>query len=534
MRKKRDSCLKAEETRRKPDIIQRIPVIILTLFLIGVLFCALCSRAEYCAYLHGDNPAWIPQNIPLLLFTAGALFCISMGIYRLGVEMSFSGRKYVTGNILYLSLAVQVLYILLLPANQFADQSIVNRIAQDLIRGNYRAFQKGGYLYQYPNNVGISLVLSWVYRLFPQSMLVPKLLNALCSTATSYLVMRIYEELNPGRRSRSYGILLFSGFFLPAILLNNLVYNDIFATTFFVAAVYYAVRFSKTEKWKHLLWSGFLVSMGHFLRQLGPIFLIAIALFLLLKRARPAKILVFLGMAAILAWLPLQMVNHWLLHSQKIKEPLGKNSIPIHMWIHMGMNEKKIGYWDDGISYNIYMRDGFQNKAKSVQIYSELIRKNLQGESLVKTAEVYVTKNLWLWSEGTYQAEYYGIGSWGYLYPTFATEFFERDTTVRDWVRWILHAANFLMLFLMLYGLAYTLRKKKSYPLILPAIILLGFIGFYTLWEIKPRYIYPTYPYQILMAYYGLNRIAIRFFKDPDHSEDPVLFREEQFTWNGE
>lgn len=522
--------MKTGETNPKPNMIFRIPVVLLALFLLGVLSFSLYSRAEYCGYKYGDSPAWIRQNIPLLLLTVGLLFYISIAVHRLGAGMSRSGRKYVTGNVLYLSLAVQVLYILLLPANQFADQSTVNRIAQDLINGKFNAFQRGGYLYQYPNNIGISLVLSLVYRLFPQSMLVPKILNAISSTITSFLTMRIYEESNPGRKNRSYGVLLFSGFFLPMILLNNLVYNDIFATTLFTAAVYYAIRFTKSGKWRHLLWSGFFIALGNFFRQLGLIFLIALTIFLFLRRARPVRILALIAVVVILIRLPLIWVNQWLFRSNKIMEPIGMNSVPIQMWIHMGMNEERSGYWDNGASYDIYLREGKMNKEKSAEIYSELIRKNLQGERLLKTAKVYVKKNLWLWTEGTYQAEYYGIGSWGYLYPTFATRFFEHNTAARDWVRWVMHAANFLLLLLSLYGLAGTIREKKTYPLILPVIILLGFVGFYTLWEIKPRYIYPIYPYLILMFYYGLSRVVSRFFRDTRRSEDPVLFMENRLS----
>lgn len=520
--------MKAGDASQKSSIIHRIPVILLALFLFSVLSVSMYCRAEYCAYKHGDNPAWIRQRTLLLLLTAGLLLYVSIKLYRLGDGLSGEGRRYVVGNILYLSLAVQILYILLLPANQFADQSAVNTIAQDLLRGNFNAFKRGGYLYQYPNNIGITLALSLIYRLFPQSMLVPKILNAVSSTITSYLIMRIYEESNPERKNRSYGILLFSGFFLPMILLNNLVYNDIFATTFFTAAVYYAIRFSKSQKWSHLLWSGFFLSVGNFLRQLGLILLIAITLFLILKRAKPLRILVFLGMVIVLMQLPLTLVNHWLLAGRKITEPIGRNSVPIHMWIHMGMNEKKFGYWDDGISYNIYLRDGQMNKEKSISIYRERIKGKLQGEELLTTVKTYVNKNLWLWTEGTYQAEYYGIGSWGYLYSTFATGFFARNTTARDWVRWIMHAGNFLMLLMILYGLAMALAEKKTYPLILPAIIILGFIGFYTLWEIKPRYIYPAYPYLILMFYDGLCRLVGRSSDKAALSDDPALSREER------
>jgi hypothetical protein len=520
--------LKTGETNKQPSILNRIPAALLALFLSCILSFSLWRRAEYCGYKHGDNPVWIPQDTLMLLITAGFLFCVLLAMYRLGARMNRMGRRYVTGNVLYLSLAVQVLYITLLPADQFADQTAVNRIAQELINRDFRAFQRGGYLYQYPNNIGITLALSLVYRLFPQSMLVPKLLNAICSTVTSYLVMRIYEESIPGRRGRSYGILLLSGFFLPMILLNNLVYNDIYATTLFAAAVYYAIRFSKSWKWRHLLWSGIFVSLGNFMRQLGLIFLIAIVLFLLLKRAEPLKILVFIGMILALFKLPTAWVNSWLLDKEQIKEPIGMNSVSIHMWIHMGMNEERFGYWDNSFSYNIYLREGGQNKEKSAKIYSGLISGNLKGERLVKTVKVYIKKNLWLWTEGTYQAEYYGIGSWGYLYPTFASRFIENNEAVRDLVRWIMHAGNFTMLLLALYGLVVGLREGKSYPLILPAIVLLGFIGFYTLWEIKPRYIYPASPYLILMCYYGLSRLASRYFKNTRHSEDPALSREEQ------
>ena len=92
-------------------------------------------------------------------------------------------------------------------------------------------------------------------------------------------------------------------------------------------------------------------------------------IFLFLKRAKPIKILVFFGMVVILIRLPLVWVNNWLFREEKIMEPLGMNSVPIHMWIHMGMNEGRFGYWDNSFSYNIYLREGQQNKEKMRRIY---------------------------------------------------------------------------------------------------------------------------------------------------------------------
>ncbi len=104
----------------------------------------------------------------------------------------------------------------------------------------------------------------------------------------------------------------------------------------------------------------------------------------------------------------------------------------------------------------------------------------------------------------TYQSEYYGVGSWGHLYPTIATNKYDNSVLFRDSIRWVLHVLNILMFSLIFIGLLDSVKKKASYRLLLPAIIIIGFIGFYTVWEIKPRYIYPIYPYLILMAYQGL------------------------------
>jgi len=526
-----DCFLKAGDSDRLPDVVSRIPLVILTVFLACILTASMFWRAEYCSYRHGDSPAWISQNVLLLLVTAGVIFCVSLGIYGLCSELNHRSKNLAAGNILYLSFAVQVLYVILIPTEQFADQKTVNVIAQEVINGKFGAFRRGGYLYQYPNNIGIVLMLSLVYRLFPRSMLVPKILNAVFSTITSYLVIRIYEESDPARRNRSLSILVYSGFFLPVILLNNLVYNDIYATTLFTAAVYYAVRFSRSQRWKHLLLCGLFIAAGDFVRKLGVIFLIAVTLFLFIQGTKPGKIFAFMGMTILLFRLPLICVNGWLLGNGIITEPVGMNSVPIHMWIHMGMNDKKFGYWDDGYSYGIYLREGRQNKAQSAQIYYGLIRNRLRGNNLIKTLGVYVTKNFWLWTEGTYQAEYYGIGNWGYLYPTFFSGLLADSQETRDVLRWIMHADNFLILLVSLYGLVTALRDKKYFTVILPSIIILGFIGFYTLWEIKPRYIYPAYPYLMLLFNYGMNRLVPHFLKGTEYLEDSVLLAEETLVY---
>lgn len=495
------------KTGRLPDILYGIPVLLLIPFLIGVLAVSLFKRAEFCGYRFGDNPVWTQQNTILLIPTVAVMFGAFLLIRRVAVRLGRSGRSGAVRLVLYISFLVQMFFILFLPAKQFADQNAVNQIALDMINGKFTAFRKGGYLYQYPNNIGITLLLSLIYRVFPDTMLVPKLLNVAFSTLTTYLVFRIYEETHQEKDGR-YGILIIAGFFPPMIMLNNLVYNDIIAAALFAGAVLETILHVKDRKWRHMALAGIYTVTGNFLRQVGIILIIAAALYLIACRTDAIKALSYFLIVFMFCKFPIALVNHVLLSTGKITEPIGMNSIPIHMWINMGMNEKKFGYWDNSQSLNIYLRQGGWDKEKSAEIYTSMIMDTIRDKGIPRIARIYLKKNAWLWSEGTYQAEYYGIGSWGYIYPTPLTRLMQDDWVARDCVRWGLHSMNYLLLALSCAGLTSSIRSKTRYQLILPAIVLIGFIGFYTIWEIKPRYIYLTYPYLILMAYHGLEYIS--------------------------
>ncbi len=507
------------------NVLSKIPALLLIPFVLCILAVSLIKRAEFCGYKYGDKPVWIREDTVSLILMVIFLLIVFIIVYWLCKKLDQFNRKKVVWLLLFLSAVVQTAVILFLPAKQFADQDSVNRIALQVINGNFIHFQEKGYLYRYPNNVGITVLLSLIYSLFPDTILVPKLINILFSSITSYLVFRIYEETCSTKKDKGYGILIFSGFFLPMLLLNNLIYNDLIATTLFAGLVFHAIRFVKTKRWPHLVMISILAIAGNFLRNVGVIFLIAITLYFILNKIKITKAFMFFGIVLILSQLPLALVNGYLLNTGKITEPLGENSIPIHMWINIGMNEKKIGYWDDAKSFNVYIHEGQWNKAKSTAIYTEMIKKNIKDRGAIGILETYIKKNIWLWTEGTYQAEYYGIGSWGYLYPTFATEFIGNNMLIRDFVRWVLHTTNLLMLGLTTVGLFRSLKTRASlkyeYPLILPAIVLLGFIGFYTLWEIKPRYIYLIYPYLILMFYHGLAILADKLTRLLKHSSKP-------------
>ncbi|MNP48329.1 hypothetical protein D3C76_1424370 [compost metagenome] len=93
-----------------------------------------------------------------------------------------------------------------------------------------------------------------------------------------------------------------------------------------------------------------------------------------------------------------------------------------------------------------------------------------------------------------------------YSYTNAATDLFKGDSGFRSGLQWMMYVLNLLMYGGILVRLIGSVRAKRfgETPLVL---VLLGFIGFYLLWEIKARYIFPVYPLLIVFSYMGFKDV---------------------------
>lgn len=93
-----------------------------------------------------------------------------------------------------------------------------------------------------------------------------------------------------------------------------------------------------------------------------------------------------------------------------------------------------------------------------------------------------------------------------YSYTNAATDLFKADSNYRSGMLWLLYVLNFLMYVFILVRLIGGIRAKRFEETSL-ILVVLGFIGFYLLWEIKSRYIYPVYPLLIVLSYMGFKDV---------------------------
>jgi hypothetical protein len=495
-------------------------IYIILIFFIGLFIgSSFFIRAKYNSYVYGDKPILQRQDIGIFLLLIMLLIILSIILYKLCLKLNKYSKKIIIPLTLFFSFVIQIAIIFLFTKLPEADSRTVLSIALNMLyKNNYSSFQHGGYLYMFPFNYSMVLYLETLLSVFPNNYLVIKIFNILFTLVTTLMIYLIYKEVNYKSKGNDYGVLIFAATYIPSLFMSNYIYNDIISTTLLTMATYFLIKFVKNKSLKYIIISSILLSIGNYFRGIGVIFLIAGVIYILLnsKEIGRKNLLKALCILALFFNIPGLVEDAVLQTTGIVNESINKNSAPIYMWLNMGMNKDTFGYWDNMKSYIIYQRQGNYNKEKSTELFKTEISNKLSSMSFSDLINLYYNKIIWTWTEGTYQIETYGIGNGAssnsrqrinmentvYSYPTFATDLFKGDSKYRSGLNWILYVMNFLIYCFIFIRLINGFKSKR-YEEVFLILIILGFIGFYILWEIKSRYIYPVYPLLIALSYMG-------------------------------
>ncbi|MDS0528381.1 glycosyltransferase family 39 protein [Clostridium sp. SHJSY1] len=524
-----------------------IQVIKKTIYLIFIFFIGLFIgssffiRAKYNYYIYGDKPILQSQRIGIFILLIVLMILLGIALYKISLKINKYSRKIVIPLTLLFSFAIQIVIIFAftrLPTDD--SQTVISLAFKMLYNSDYSSFQTRGYLHMFPFNFSIVLYLKTLLAIFPDNYLVIKIFNILFSLVTTLMIYLIYKEINYKSKENDYGVLIFAATYIPALFMCNLIYNDIISTAFFTSSIYCVIKFVKEKTFKYIISSAILLSIGNYFRSVGAIYLIAIFIYILLyiKKVEIKKALVALCIIAFTFNIPSWIQDVALKSTQIVDESVNKNSAPIHMWLNMGLNMKNFGFWDGYQSYNIYKGKGKYNKEKSTELFKEKIEKRFEEYTIIDFVEMYYKKIIWTWTEGTYQIERYGLGSNSkgavskdinsidgvYSYTTPATDLFYAGSEYRSGLIFILYVMNFLMYCFIFVRLKNGIRTKRFDEVFL-ILIILGFIGFYILWEIKSRYIYPVYPLLIVLSYMGFKDTYDYILKENKLKYIPLLGR---------
>ena len=373
-----------------------------------------------------------------------------------------------------------------------ADSGGVHQAAMNARAGIFTDFEKGGYLYRYPHQLGLALY-EYVLGLFSANPLWNMLVNYLMVLGINYTALRISQTLFQQKAIATL-TLLCSFAFLPQLFFTLFVYGLIPGFFFLYAAFYQALRFAREHRRRNLLALVLFSAGAVVLKSNCAIGVIAIWIYLalhLLKEKWNWKTAAALVCLALCLVLPGKLVKGCF---QSITGCPASQGTPMNLYLAMGTdidNRMRAPGWYNGYVYQVYTDTECDSQA-AAQIGKEKLEENL-SKILQRPGEAvkfFGKKLLSQWCDPLYQSLWSGpMEDFGQLIHTNFLKAVYHDGLPED-ILTVLCKFVTLMIWLGVCAfLLYHGKQTEGWELFL--MYFLGGLIFHTFWEGKSQYIYP-------------------------------------------
>lgn len=423
------------------------------------------------------------------------LFCILSAVY--------------TGIALYLILNVE-------PTLR-ADAEEVHTSANQILAGDYTAFQKGNYLYRNPHQLGL-VTFECLLALFSPNPQWNMVVNFLLVLGINYTTFRISQELFQNR-AISLLTMLCSFAFLPQLFFVLFVYGTIPGLCCMISAFYQTLRFTREKKIRNLIALILFCAGAVMLKSNYAIGIIAIFIYLVLQLLKE-KVTLKMAAALISLLLCLVVPNRLVRESfEAITNNPTDQGIPMNLYLAMGTNIDnwaRTAGWYDATNNRVYDEAGCDPEAAS-QAGMEMLRENLEKirRQPKKTFDFLQNKTISQWCDPLHQSLWSGpLEDLDQKTYTRITESLYCDGLAEDAMTVVCKFVAILIwmgttVFLICRG-----KQTRGWELFL--MFFLGGLIFHSFWEGKSQYTYPYVFCLIPCAMAGiweLSRKMKRLFK---------------------
>lgn len=377
------------------------------------------------------------------------------------------------------------------------DASYIYACASTIRNGSYFSLMPGGYLFLYPHQLGfvtyerlLMLVSSDTRFLFG--------VNLALVLGIELLLRRSAALLAGERRALLNYAVILSFLFFPQIFFILFLYGLIPGFFFMCLALFFLVKYLKTERLVWLIPSFLSMALACVLRNNFLIAAVVMLLALLLEalRRRRWALVPLAFVPLVLAILAGRGLSVW--YSAQSGQD-ANDGIPKLLWVTMGLQDdedsERLGGWYNEYSVDLYQDSGYDGELAAVQARGDLAeRLSYFASHPFYAVRFFFRKCVSTWCEPTFQSvwsgplEAYGQnGGAGFLQSIYGEGVGYR----------ILNVFGGVML-LLIYGLSgvYALRVALGKtPLrteaLFPYIFFLGGFLFHLFWETKSQYVYP-------------------------------------------
>lgn len=386
-----------------------------------------------------------------------------------------------------------------------ADPSKVSLAAKELLAGAGASFEKGGYIYQYPHQIGLMLYDAFLYLVI-ESHVMNFLANLAFVLGINLLIYKITDLVFQDRLANNIGIIMAFAF-MPQFFFILFAYGTIPGLFFTLFGFYHCLSFCKNHRYLNLALTVVGGCMAVILRKNFLIGVVAMVIFICLDMLkgfsfRHLALLVCISVSLVL---PLKVLPAVFVG--------GETGTPSVLWIAMGTdihNDVRGPGWYDASNKRIYKASGY-NSQIAQELGEEKLKDNLEEikSHPWEACNFFMDKTISQWCDPLYQSLWSGpLEDCGQYTKTPLLKSLYNGNDAEDALATGMKA--YMLTFLGL-SLAFVLFYHKEHDgWQLCYLMLIGGFLFYMFWEAKSQYVYPHFFALIPFAAFSMSKMLVK------------------------
>ena len=394
-------------------------------------------------------------------------------------------------------IAAALYLILNINSNLRSDQRDVYDAAININHGILFNLEKGGELFRYPNNLGITTFYRLLTKIRQSTRLI-FLVNLLFALTTNWLLYRFADLIFDGNGTVNRYTILFAFMSVPHFFFIVFAYGNIPGFTCVIAMVYAVAKIIREPDLKRgpAIVYGLAVAVcaaaAVLFKSNYMIAIVAVAIVLFMQFLQNRKIvnIILIAVVALSAVVPQKvLVNYY-------EDMVGIDieGTPEILWVAMGLQGDEYPGWYNGFNSDTYGSTDFDREA-SAQIGEAALIERIEyfRENPEYAKGFFLRKIVSTWCEPTYQSVHIGPrgteGRQNIDHPVFKNLYtggsLHRIVYAVCW-----SVAVCIYAFSLIGQIGLITRKNSNNAVLFPLLFLIGGFLFHLMWETKSQYVY--------------------------------------------
>ncbi|MDD6794842.1 MAG: glycosyltransferase family 39 protein [Clostridiaceae bacterium] len=479
---------------KKKNIYNKFITFVLGSLLILMLFIIASASSELTTY----NSRFGVVDIIFIIFSVTFV----VGIY-FAKKRDISNKKLVI-IISIVGLLLRLAYCLTINSVPISDFAVMYETGGSILEGDLSMLWGTGYIARFPHITIPTLYYAVMRGLFSNPMQAIKIVNAIASTCSIFIVYKIVKILFNDKKALIAAVI--TALYPPLIVYTAVYTTENIAIPLFLAGIYYFILYMKGIKdFKSLILAGILVSVGNLFRMAGIILIAAFVLYSIASfEANIKKKILSIALVILSFVIPLVTVSFTLKYYGVTEYHLWKGREPNITNILKGTNIEYKGRWnldDASIPEECnFDYDKIQERCK------EIIWERLTTTPFSEQFKFLTYKYSSQWCSGDYSGPYWAEHS---------IENEEMPYKYSEDGEWFGQLFYLILLALSYVGLLNFNKVKKDRMVSLFYYIFCGYSIFYLITENQARYAFTVCWIFVIMAIVGIDFIEkLNFRKD--------------------